>query len=58
MVLQVLLWLIVKGHILKVRSILRMTLNNKNTTGTGRKALRTDMRKVVEMSATNSNKAG
>jgi hypothetical protein len=35
-----------------------MTLNNKNKTGTGRKALHTDMRKVVEMSATDSNKAG
>jgi hypothetical protein len=35
-----------------------MTLNNKNKTGTGRKALRTDMRKVVEMSATDSNKIG
>jgi hypothetical protein len=47
----------VKVSILKVRSVLRMTLNNKNKTGTGRKALRTDMRMVVEMSATDSNKA-
>jgi hypothetical protein len=33
MVLQVLLWLIVKGHVLKVRSILRTTFNNTNKTG-------------------------
>jgi hypothetical protein len=47
MVLQVLLWLIVKGHILKVRSVLLATFNNTNKTGKNTNVLRKDMKKSV-----------
>jgi hypothetical protein len=50
MVLQMLLWLTMKVHILKVRIVLLMTFNNTNKTGKNTNVLCKDMKKsVVEM---------